>query len=141
MLRLKELRDVAARELEVLEMQVREARVKVATLDMAIAALEGTTLVVAARPKPTSSGVNVKQAVLDIVVDAGAAGVSAAEVVRRARDNGRSLNPTSVSSLLSRLKREGTLDLSDGKYVPAKLGSHMTLDLQSGIREIPFKGI
>ena len=128
MLKLKELKESAARELTELEMQVREARVKVKTLDLAISAMDGSPAPPVVLPsKNASVSVNVKKAVLDIVVEAGINGVSAAEVVKKAAEDGRNLKSTSVSSLLSRLKREGTLELRDGKYVPTMTNPRLAI--------------
>lgn len=140
MLKLKEFRESAARELTELEMQVREARVKVKTLDLAISAMDGSPVPIAASlSKNSPVGVNVKKTVLDIVVEAGVDGVSAAEVVKKAADGGRDLNSTSVSSLLSRLKREGTLELVDGRYVPTKPKPRLALTLLGGVPSSPIK--
>lgn len=62
---------------------------------------------------------NVKRAVLEIVQEAGRVGVTAAEVIDRAAAKGRSLNPGSVASLLSRFKQEGTLTFDGERYYPA----------------------
>ena len=64
---------------------------------------------------------SVKDTVLGLVQEYAASGVSAFEVVEKARAKGVSLDRGSVSSLLSKLKSAGTLDLRDGnRYVPAK---------------------
>jgi hypothetical protein len=46
---------------------------------------------------------------MEVIHEAGKGGVTAVEVVDRAAAKGRTLDRASVSSLLSRLKREGTL--------------------------------
>src|ERR1700689_2984793 len=52
---------------------------------------------------------DVKCTVMDVIHDAAKAGVTAVEVVDRAAAKGKCLDRASVFSLLSRLKREGTL--------------------------------
>jgi hypothetical protein len=64
---------------------------------------------------------NVKRTVLDLVNEAGKSGITAIEVVARAALRGRTLERASVSSLLSRLKREKTLTFDGERYFPATL--------------------
>jgi hypothetical protein len=64
----------------------------------------------------TSSDRNVKSIVLEIVREAGGVGVTASEVIARAAVKGRQLKSTSVSSLLSRYKSEGTLRFDGERY-------------------------
>lgn len=59
---------------------------------------------------------NVKRAVLDVVQEAGKAGVTASEVISRAAAKGRALNPGSVASLLSRMKQDGVLTFDGERY-------------------------
>lgn len=62
---------------------------------------------------------NVKRTVMEVVQDAGKAGVTSFEVVERAAAKGRQLERGSVSSLLSRFKREGALTFDGERYYPA----------------------
>lgn len=66
-----------------------------------------------------SSDRNVKGIVLEIVREAATVGVTAAEVIGRAAAKGRQLKATSVSSLLSRFKSEGTLRFDGERYFVA----------------------
>ena len=59
---------------------------------------------------------NVKQAVLDLLEEAGAAGLNATKAVEMAAQSGRSLERGTVSSLLSRLKNEGVVDYDGAVY-------------------------
>lgn len=61
----------------------------------------------------------VKNAVLKLVTAHAERGLVAAELVELAAAQGIRLDRGSVSSLLSRLKQEGTLDYVDGRYKPA----------------------
>lgn len=61
----------------------------------------------------------VKDAVLKLVTEHAERGLVAAELVELAAARGIRLDRGSVSSLLSRLKQEGTLDYVDGRYKPA----------------------
>jgi len=72
-------------------------------------------------PEPNKAQRKVKEYVLGAVVKRGDRGVNVAEVIRQGREDGRELNQSSVSSLLSRLKREGTLKLHNDRYYPAQL--------------------
>jgi hypothetical protein len=62
---------------------------------------------------------NVKRAVLEIVQEAGTVGVTASEVMDRASAKGRTLNASSVASLLSRFKQEGILKFDGERYTLA----------------------
>lgn len=59
---------------------------------------------------------NVKQTVLEILEEAGVAGVNAAFVVEHAARNGISLERGTVSSLLSRFKSDGTVTYDGSVY-------------------------
>lgn len=72
-------------------------------------------------PRTRTRGV--KDAVLGIVTKAGDQGLSVNDVLERAVGDGVHLDRGSVSSLLSRLKREGTLTMVDGRYSPKKASS------------------
>lgn len=63
---------------------------------------------------------NVKGTILGVVNDRGALGVTVYEIVEAASDRGQTLDRGSVSSLLSRLKKEGTLtyDKATSRYYP-----------------------
>jgi hypothetical protein len=96
---------------------IEAMRNKLAGIDMAIATLRGN------EPESGVSGsprANVKGTMLSIINDAGKAGVTASEVVERANAMGRSLDRGSVSSLLSRFKREGLLSFDGARYFPAE---------------------
>lgn len=62
---------------------------------------------------------NVKKTVMEVIHEAGKAGVTAAETVDRAAAKGRTLDRASVSSLLSRFKREGALTFDGERYFEA----------------------
>jgi hypothetical protein len=66
---------------------------------------------------------NVKRTVMELVNEAGKLGVTAAEIVERAFAKGRTLERPSVSSLLSRFKREGALTFDGERYFPATIVS------------------
>jgi hypothetical protein len=88
--------------------------------DEAIALLEGENTPVKP-PEIKQRGKNVKETVLTLVENAGADGINAAGVLDAAKSMGVHLDRGSVSSLLSRLKRENVLAISDGGryFVPA----------------------
>ncbi len=107
--KLKELRDQITGEIGRHEQTIEALRHKLSGIELAMKTLgpeigEG------------SRRTNVKRTVMEIVHDAGTMGVTAIEVVSRATVLGRSLDRASVSSLLSRLKREGTLTFDGDRY-------------------------
>lgn len=59
---------------------------------------------------------NVKDTVLGLLAEAGEKGLSVGEVIESAKARNMHLERGSVSSLLSRLKREGLLDLVGSAY-------------------------
>lgn len=94
--------------------------------DEAIAMLEGTAQtaqeVLAVKPR----GKNVKETVLSLVQSAGPAGINAIGVLEKAKVMGIHLDRGSVSSLLSRLKREQVLSMHEEgfKYFVPENGLH-----------------
>lgn len=62
---------------------------------------------------------NVKKTVMEVIQEAGKAGITASEAVDRAAAKGRTLERPSVSSLLSRFKREGALTFDGERYYSA----------------------
>ena len=59
---------------------------------------------------------NMKDTVLGLLAEAGDVGLTVIQVLERALKHGVHLERNSVSSLLSRLKREDVLDMADGRY-------------------------
>ena len=112
MKRLNELKDQQAAEVADLERKLADARVRLNAYEKAIAAVEGTVL----PSGPRSRQSNVKRTVMGIINDAALTGITAAEVVDRGNAMGKALEKRSVSSLLSRLKREGTLTFDGERY-------------------------
>lgn len=71
-----------------------------------------------------SRGKNVKETILTLVTAASPTGQSVSDLMDEARMKGIKLERASVSSLLSRLKKEGVLHMEGGKYfVPMGGGS------------------
>ena len=62
-------------------------------------------------------GHGITSTILRLLTDAGAAGISAEGAVEAAARQGIELNRSSVSSLLSRLKRAGTVVYADKRYI------------------------
>lgn len=114
MQKLCDLREGVLVELRQREREIEALRNKLKGVDAAIAAVGGQPQVAATRRNR-----NVKQTVMDLIVDAGQKGITAIEVVERAAIVGRQLDRPSVSSLLSRLKREGVLSFNGERYFPA----------------------
>ena len=85
---------------------------KLLGVDAAIATMRGT-VVHSGAPRP---GRNVKRTVMEVVQEAGKLGVTVNDVLERATAKGRLLERGSVSSLLSRFKREGVLTFDGERY-------------------------
>ena len=86
-------------------------------LEAAIVALGGSEAI-AGNHLPMRRRRNVKATTMDLIVEAGSSGITAPEVVERAAAKGHDLHAGSVSSLLSRLKKEGTLTFDGERYFP-----------------------
>jgi hypothetical protein len=114
MQKLCDLREGVLVELRQREREIEALRNKLKGVDAAIAAVGGQPQAAATRRNR-----NVKQTVMELIVDAGQKGITAIEVVERAAIAGRQLDRPSVSSLLSRLKREGVLSFNGERYFPA----------------------
>ena len=116
MQKLHDLRESLLVEISQRERELEALRNKLRGIDAAIAAVGGASL----SPEPRRrSRRNVKGTVMDLIVKAGMAGVTAHEIVDQAAANGRKFDRPSVSSLLSRLKREGVLSFDGERYYPA----------------------
>lgn len=112
--------------------EIEAMRNKLAGIDMAIVTLRGDvpdTGAGAPSPRP-----NVKGTMLSVIQEAGKAGVTASEVVERANAMGRALDRGSVSSLLSRFKREGLLTFDGARYFPAEPKDQPTVRLLKSIQ-------
>jgi len=108
MQKLREERDRLLREIEALRNQL------IAT-ERALAIVEGTAFP-QPEPRPRERARNVKDTVLGMLAEAGERGLSVNQILDIAKAKGTDLDRGSVSSLLSRLKRESTLDMKEGQY-------------------------
>lgn len=115
MQKLHDLRQTVLAEISQRERELEGLRNKLKGIDASIAAMGGADIL----PDPRRRRRNVKGTVMDLIVEAGRAGVTANEIVDRAAAAGRQLDRPSVSSLLSRLKREGVLSFDGERYYPA----------------------
>ena len=113
MQKLTGLRDRLMGEIGRHQQAIEALKQQLSGVDQSIKALGGD---VGAGP---SRRTNVKGTVMEIIGEAASLGVTAFEVVDRGAAKGRDLDRPSVSSLLSRLKREGTLVLMEGRYYVA----------------------
>lgn len=94
--------------LDQIDRQIEELKNKREGVEMSIRTLEGGDAEKPARTRAPRS--NVKTAVLDLLAQVKANGLNAAMVVKMAKDQrNEDLERGSVSSLLSRLKHEGTV--------------------------------
>jgi hypothetical protein len=112
MQKLIELRDRIAANIAQHQKAIEALQNQLFGVDQAIKTLN---VVPGASPPPQR---NVKRAVLDIINENATVGVTPSEVVDRAAAKGRTLNRDSVSSLLSRFKRDGVLRFDGERYYP-----------------------
>lgn len=97
-------------------------RERIQRLDAAIAALQGET-VTADINNPIRRRKNVKSTVIDIISRAGDVGSTVSDIIQEADTAGVTLEKTSVSTLVSSLKRSGSLIVHDGRYLIAPEGT------------------
>jgi hypothetical protein len=114
MKRLHDERDRLVAQMEALRSQMEALRNQVVGIDRAIAVLDGTEFKAPDRPRDRTR--NVKDTVLGLLASAGQPGLSVNQVLDGAQNKGVRLDRGTVSSLLSRLKRENILDMKDGQY-------------------------
>lgn len=95
--------------------QVEALRNQILGIDRAIAVLEGTEYR-APEERQRERARNVKDTVIGLLASAGAGGLSVNQVLESAKAKGIELDRGTVSSLLSRLKRENVLDMKEGQY-------------------------
>lgn len=101
-----------------IDADINQLMTRRAEIDLMIARSRGEAESAPANEPPRRRR-NVKKTVMDLVEMAGSAGVTAAEVVDRARTIGRELDRGSVSSLLSKFKGQGALTFDGERYYPA----------------------
>jgi cell division septum initiation protein DivIVA len=103
-----------------LENQLSGLKGELSGIQRAMALVSGTEPeVVTATPKRERAR-NVKETVLGVVQASSPDGINVNQLLERAAREGNHLERGTVSSLLSRFKREGVLDMKDGKYfIPA----------------------
>lgn len=89
-------------------------------IDNEIRGLERAIALVGADEKPAASGSRgrpqVKTVVLDLLKDVGTTGLDATTAVALANAKGITLDRGSVSSLLSRMKKDDVISYDNGKY-------------------------
>lgn len=127
----KQALDRLRTELDRLRAQKCEVEYQIKALERAIALVEGADEAPPSAPQLEATQrrarMPIKDLVLGILVDHEATGLSAAQVVETAAKQGVSLDRASVSSLLSRLKKEGVLVLEGNAYKPSKPGGGAVL--------------
>ena len=99
-----------------LRAQIEALQNQLKGLELAIGLMNGEEAAVATPTAVRSRARNVKETVLTLVENAGEEGITVNGVLDAAKNNGIHLERGTVSSLLSRMRRENVLDMSDGKY-------------------------
>ena len=102
-----------------IDAEINQLMTRRAEVDLMLARSRGEAETTPANAPPPGRRRNVKKTVMELVDMAGSAGVTAAEVVDRARTIGRELDRGSVSSLLSKFKSQGVLTFDGERYYPA----------------------
>ena len=115
MQKLLDLRERQVSEIQDLQRKLDAAKERLSGIEASIVALGGE-IPVEGISGQKSARRNVKKTVMAIVQEAGPAGVTASEVMDRAAAQGRELEKGSVSSLLSRFKRDGALTFDGERY-------------------------
>jgi hypothetical protein len=95
--------------------QMEALRNQIVGIDRAIAVMEGTEYRLP-EERQRDRHYNIKDTVLGLVSTAGTDGLSVNQVLDNAKVKGIMLDRGTVSSLLSRLKRENILDMKGGQY-------------------------
>jgi len=135
MQKLTEMRERLQRQIAESERATEALKNELKGLEAAIAAVGGAEVTLGESAEVTlgESSVtnqrrrNVKATTMDLIVEAGEVGITATEVVERAAARGRTLPLPSISSLLSRLKREGTLRFDGERYYPTKAAALLSM--------------
>lgn len=96
--------------------QVEALNNKIAGLEMAIALVDNSETAREEGVEANVRKVNVKATVLDLLEEVGTTGLNAVTAVEIAERRGMSLDKGSVSSLLSRFKRDGIVVYDNDKY-------------------------
>ncbi len=109
-------------ELERIEAQIEALTNEAKGLRRAMALVEGDSAapaVLASPSQPKKGRVPIKDTVISLVMENKATGLNAATLVSVAAARGIELDRASVSSLLSRLKKDGVLEYDGNVYRPA----------------------
>jgi len=122
--RLKEQRNQLIAEMEALKN-------KIAGLEMAMSLLNDDAIPVGGEQQ-RSRRTNVKETILDLLEESGTTGLNAATAVEIARRRGVELDRGSVSSLLSRFKRDDLVVYENDRYRLKKFAKISTPTLASG---------
>lgn len=100
-----------------LTVQLTDLQNKIRGLELAIELVNGQVDRAAGSHRSRSAGTTA--ALRGMLVEAGSTGITPQIAVERAAARGEALNKTSVSSLLSRMKRDGEVNYRNRHYVKA----------------------
>jgi hypothetical protein len=89
-------------------------------INRAISLMGGDGEIQPERPQARERVRNMKDTVLGLLSEAGESGLTVIQVLEKSLRHGVHLERNSVSSLLSRLKREDVLEMTDGRYFVKK---------------------
>jgi stalled ribosome rescue protein Dom34 len=108
--KLMEERDALKKQIENLQSELKGLERAIRVVSGSDEALAPISQIARTRTK------NVKNTVLTLVSQSGNAGITVGELMDKAEASQVALEKASVSSLLSRLKKEGVLRIDDGRY-------------------------
>jgi hypothetical protein len=104
-------------ERDALKKQIENLQSELKGLERAIRVVSGSDDVLSPISQvPRQRTKNVKSLVLTLVTQSGDNGITVAELMDKAEANQVALERASVSSLLSRLKKDGILRINEGRY-------------------------
>jgi cell division septum initiation protein DivIVA len=105
-------------EIAALQNQLAGKKGELSGIERAISLVSGDDAESEAIPAPEKRerARNVKETVLNAVEGAGQHGITVNQLLERTQREGKHLDRGTVSSMLSRFKRDGVLSMVDGKY-------------------------
>jgi len=99
-----------------LQAELEALRNKIIGVELAITLLEGDAMPAVEQSPTRLPKTSVKPTLIDLLREVGASGLIASTAVEIAAKRGISLDRNTVSSLLSRLKRDGLVDYDGERY-------------------------
>lgn len=133
---------MASGKMKIVEERLKEKRKEIERLQHEVALLEDILAEAEGRPRSSETGTRqtrtpIKKHVLNYLEQMGAHGLNANLVLQMAATDGIELERGSVSSLLSRLKSEGTVIYVNDKYMLAEFAKSESASPPSNVHVHP----